>query len=120
MRQLLSTLILGVLSGCADYASYPAPYGYPHPSSLNYGSGAYTAPSYAYYPGPVYYGHSYGWYGNSDYDRRPPISNDQKARNYLYDHRSQIQRLPPQQQREVLREANKIMRHPHSYKHHSE
>lgn len=118
MWQLLSILFLGLLSGCANYAGYPGAYGYPYPPPVNYGYGVYPIPAYGYYPGPVYYGRSYGGYGYSEHDHRPPVSNDQKALNYLYDHRNQIQRLPPRQQREVLREANKIMRHSQSHRHH--
>lgn len=130
MKHLLAVLILGFFSGCANYGGYPSfpggayggGYGYPYPPPVNYGYGGYPAPAYGYYPGPVYYGRSYGGYGYSEHEHRPPVSHDQKALNYIYDHRNQIQHLPPQQQREVLREANKIIQHnnAHQHRHHSD
>jgi len=76
----------------------------------------------AVYPGPVYYGRPYGGYGYgygyADHEGRPPISNDQKALNFVYDHRNQIQRLPPEQQREILRKVDQISHHNDHPKHH--
>ena len=120
MKQILPVLILGLLSGCANYGGYPSfpgggysgGVGYPYPTPpVNYGYGLYPVPAYGYYPGPVYYGRSYGGYGYSEREYRPPVSDDQRALNYLYDHRNEIKHLPPQQQREVLREADRIIQH---------
>lgn len=123
-------MVLGVLSGCANYGGYPSysgggyggGYGYPSYPPTVYGYGGYSAPAYGYYPGPVYYGRPYGGYGYSEHESHRPITNDQRALNYLYDHRNQFKHLPPQQQREVLREANKIMQHNNKqgHRHHSD
>lgn len=126
MKQVLAVMVLGVLSGCANYGGYPSypgggyggGYGYPSYPPTVYGYGGYPVPAYGYYPGPVYYGRPYGGYGYSEHESHRPITNDQRALNYLYDHRNQFKHLPPQQQREVLREANKIMQHNTSERHH--
>ena len=128
MKQLFFILTLGVLSGCTNYGGYPSfpggayggGYGYPSQPPTYYGYGGYPPPAYGYYPGPVYYGQSYGGYGYSEHEYRPPVSDDQRALNYLYDHRDQIKHLPPQQQKEVLREANQIMQHKNTNQHHSD
>lgn len=124
MKKRLLVVTLSLLSGCGGYGSYPSfpggAYGYPVSSPPNFGYGGYPVPAYGYYPGPIYYGRSYGGFGYADHDEHPSISNDQKALNYLYDHRNQIQRLPPQQQREILREANQIAHHHDQANHHAE
>lgn len=105
-------LALGFFSGCGGYNSYPGMpgggYGYGYQPPVNYGYGygypPYPGPAYGYYPGPVYY----GGYGYSDHSPRPPVSNNQKALNYVYDHRNEIKRLPPQQQQQILRQAQQL------------
>lgn len=97
MKQFLILLLdFGFLPGCTGYNSYPGmPVG-------GYG-----------YPPPVHYG-----YGYSGHTYRPPISNDQKALNYLYDHRNEIKRLPPQQQQQILRQAQKLKPQGNPGRHH--
>lgn len=111
-RSLILLLGFGCLPACTGYNSYPGMpvggYGYPPPVNYGYGYPTYPVPAYGYYPPPVYYGRSYGGYGYSDHTYRPPVSNDQKALNYLYDHRNEIKRLPPQQRQQILREAQKL------------
>ena len=136
MKQNMMVIVaLGLLSGCGSYYSYPGMaggdygYGYGYPPPVNYGYGygyaPYPSPAYGYYPGPVYYGRPYGGYGygygDDEHPPRPPISNNQKALNYVYDHRNQIQHLPPQQQRQILRQAEKLgqqSNHHRQNKHH--
>ena len=96
------------LTGCAGWGGYGANNGgfggYP-----GYGYPAYGYPGYAYgYPS---YGYGYSTYYGSGAPRyrQPPESETQKNLNTLYDHRNEIQRLPPQQQKAVIREANKLL-----------
>jgi len=113
-RTLLGALFL-LSTGCAgwggfgannggwgDYPSYGGspvygypPYGYGYPS---YGYG------YGYPSDPAYY------HSGAPHYRQPPETETQKNLNTLYDHRNEIQRLPPQQQKEVFREANKLLK----------
>ncbi len=119
-KNLMVFVVLGLLSGCGGYNSYPGMPG----GGYGYGYTPYPGPAYGYYPGPVYYGRPYGGYGGygySDHAPRPPISNNQKALNFIYDHRNQIQRLPPQQQQQILRQAEKLGQqnnhHPRNHPH---
>ena len=132
MKQNLMVIVaLGFISGCGGYNSYPGiprggygyEYGYPPPVNYGYGYGytPYSVPAYGYYPGPVYYGRPYGGYGGygyPDHAPRPPISNNQKALNFIYDHRNQIQRLPPQQQQQILRQAQKLGQQNNNHRRH--
>jgi len=108
-RGLMSALLLS-LSGCAGwgeygandggYGGYPVYGGYPAYGYPAYGYG-YPAYGYGY---PTYYGSGYPRY------RQPPETNTQKNLNTLYDHRNEIQRLPPPEQKAVIREANKLLK----------
>lgn len=112
-------LVFGWISGCGGYNSYPGipvggygyGYGYAPPVNYGYGYAPYLGPAYGHYPSPVYYGRPYGGYGYVEHSPRPPISNDQKALNFIYDHRNEIKRLPPQQQQQILRQAEKLTQH---------
>lgn len=112
-RTPLLLLFLGLIAGCAGYNSYPnspqTAYGWGTGGAYGPGYGGYGyAPPYpyGYYPGPEYrYPPGYGSHRPS----RPPLSAEQRALNYLYDHRRQIQRLPPQQQKDVARMAERLI-----------
>lgn len=97
-------MVLGlVLNGCAMFGGngggYPGGYGYP-----GYGS-----------PGGYGYPAGYGYYPPRNYPppppryQAPPMSPEQQQLKYLYDHREAIQKLPPEQQKEVLRRAKKML-----------
>ena len=111
----MSALLLS-LSGCAGWGEYGANEG-----------GFGGSPGYGGYPGYGYgypsYGYGYPTYYGSGYPRyqQPPETDTQKNLNTLYDHRHEIQRLPPQEQKAVIREANKLLQqrqreiHPHGH-----
>jgi hypothetical protein len=106
------TVVLGLLmAGCTGFGSgngggVPGGYGYPGQYG-GYGYpnryGGYGVPGgYGYYPPhPVY-----------PQRQVAPPSPEQKQLEYLYQHRDQIQKLPPEQRQQVLRHVDKLLKQP--------
>ena len=108
LREALGMALPLLLAGCAGfggdgggYAGYYGAYGYPGRYGYPGGYPGYAAPGrYGYYPPRRYY----------PTPPAPPLSPAQQQLKYLYEHRDQINKLPPEQQQQVIKRAKELLK----------
>lgn len=90
-----------LVTGCTSVNGYGQDYLFDPMSYQPYGG----------YSDPYYYDQIENHHETHKEGFSTPITSDQRELNYIYDHRREIARLPPEQQKAIMEEAERAASH---------